>query len=94
MADEHDLSFEELREMVLRLPRHERRELAEDLFESTEGEDEDEDPAVVEAAWADEIKRRVEEFDAGTAESSPMADVFDRVRARLKRIADAQAQLR
>jgi putative addiction module component (TIGR02574 family) len=94
MADEHYLSFEELREMALRLPRHERRELAEDLIESTEGEDEDEDPAVVEAAWADEIKRRVEEFDAGTAESSPMADVFDRVRSRLKRISDAQAQLR
>lgn len=94
MADEHYLSFEKLREMALRLPRDERRELAEDLLESAEGEDEDEDPAVVEAAWADEIKHRVEEFDAGTAESSPMADVFDRVRARLKRIADAPAQLR
>jgi putative addiction module component (TIGR02574 family) len=94
MADEHYLSFEELREMALRLPLHERRELGEDLLQSAEGEDEDEDPAVVQAAWADEIKRRVEEFDAGTAESSPMADVFDRVRARLKRISDAEAQLR
>lgn len=93
MATQLSTAFEELRDRAMQLPLPERLELAEALFDSVD-EDEDADPAVVEAAWAEEIGRRVDEFDAGTAESSPIADVFARVRARLKRIADAQAQLR
>lgn len=84
------MSLDELREKALQLPLIERLELAEDLFNSVE----EEDTAEADAAWAEEIKQRVEDFDAGTAESSPVADVFARVRARLKRITQAQAQLR
>jgi putative addiction module component (TIGR02574 family) len=88
------MTLEEVREQALKLPLLERLELAEVLFDSVDAEDEEEDPVDAKAAWANEIKSRVDEFDAGTAESSPVADVFERVRSRLKRITDAQAQLR
>jgi putative addiction module component (TIGR02574 family) len=88
------MTLEEVREQALKLPLLERLELAEVLFDSVDAEDEEEDPVDAKAAWANEIKNRVDEFDAGMAESRPVADVFERVRSRLKRITDAQAQLR
>jgi putative addiction module component (TIGR02574 family) len=94
MATQVSMTLEELREQALKLPLLERLELAEALFDSVDAEDEEEDPADAKAAWANEIKDRIDEFDAGTAESSPVAEVFERVRSRLKRITDAQAQLR
>ena len=39
----------------------------------------------VDRAWLDEAKRRMAAFDAGMMESSPAEEVFERVRARLKR---------
>jgi putative addiction module component (TIGR02574 family) len=94
MGTQVSMTLDELREQALKLPLLERLELAEVLFDSVDAEDEDEDSVEPEAAWAEEIKNRVEEFDAGTAPSSPMADAFARVRSRLKQISDAQAQLR
>jgi len=94
MSTQVSMTLEQLCEKALQLPLHERIQLAETLFDSAESEDANEDPAEVEAAWAEEIKHRVEEFDAGTAESSPVRDVFARVSARLKRISNAQVQPR
>lgn len=76
--------------MLLRLPSHERRGLAEDLFVSVD----DEDPVEFEAAWAEEIKRRVEEFDAGTAELIPAEQVFADALARVEQIAKARVEPR
>lgn len=45
-------------------------------FEVIDGEDEDEEPGVVEAAWAAEIERRVEEIRNGTAELYDVDDVL------------------
>jgi putative addiction module component (TIGR02574 family) len=90
MATQVSMTLEELREKALQLPPHERIELAEDLFESVD----DEDPAAVEAAWADEIQRRAEDFDAGRAESSSIADVIGRAREHVKRVAEARLRPR
>lgn len=87
-------TLDELREKALELPAHERIELAHDLLDSVDDAREDEDPAEVEAAWADEIKRRVEEVDTGVAETAPAAEVFARARAQVRAIAEARVQPR
>ncbi|MBW3570742.1 MAG: addiction module protein [Gemmatimonadetes bacterium] len=94
MADDVSRTLDELRQEALKLPLLERLELAEVLFDSVDAEDEYARSTDAETAWAEEIKNRVEELDAGTAESSPVADVFERVRAQLNQITNAQAQLR
>lgn len=70
-------------ELTLRarmLPAEDRARLAEDLLSSLQ---EDADP-VVEAAWDTEIRRRLDEVEAGTAELIPAAEVFAEVRRMLK----------
>ena len=88
MVTRASMTFEELRERALELPPHERLELAEDLFDSVD----DEDPALFEASWADEIKRRVEDVESGRAELVPGDVVFARARARVEQIAEARVQ--
>lgn len=39
----------------------------------------------VDAAWLDEAQRRDAELDSGSVESVPAADVFERLRASLKK---------
>ncbi len=67
---------------ALQLPIQQRIELGQALFASVDSEDEDEDPEEVEAAWAEEIKRRVEEIRDGSAETIPAEEVFAEMRAR------------
>jgi putative addiction module component (TIGR02574 family) len=87
--------YEQLLEKALTLTPEQRINLAHELLDSVEWEDEDEDdPAAVEAAWADEIKRRVEELDSGLAETTPAAEVFARARERVRAIADMRATAR
>ena len=62
------------------LPAEDRARLAEDLLSSLQ---EDADPAV-EAAWDTEIRRRLDEVEAGTAKLIPAAEVFAEVRLMLK----------
>ena len=62
------------------LPAEDRARLAEDLLSSLQ---EDADPAV-EAAWDTEIRRRLDEVEAGTARLIPAAEVFAEVRRMLK----------
>ena len=63
---------------ALLLPPEERARLAERLIASL-----DRDPEVA-AAWDEEIRRRIEEFDAGRLESHPAEEVFEEARARLR----------
>lgn len=87
--------YEQLLEKALALTPEQRINLAHELLESVEWEDEDEDdPAAIEAAWADEIKRRVDELDAGLVETVPAAEVFARARERVRAIQDERAQAR
>jgi hypothetical protein len=48
-------------------------------------EEPDDDPAEVERAWDGEIRRRLAEFEAGTAELIPAEEVFAELRARPRR---------
>ena len=47
-----------------------------------DGEEDDDDPAEVEAAWAEEIQRRIEEIRSGTAKTYAAEDVFAALRLR------------
>lgn len=70
---------DELSRKARSLPPEERVRLAEELLSSVQGADED-----VDAAWAEEIKRRLAEVESGTAKLIPSEEVFAEVRRLLK----------
>jgi putative addiction module component (TIGR02574 family) len=74
----------ELLKKALALPAETRAALAESLLESLDEEPVDEG---VEAAWSEEIKRRIEEIDSGKVQMIPYEEVRRRLAARL---ADAE----
>ncbi len=63
-------SVEQLEAELLQLPIGERARLAERLITSLDEE------AEVEAAWSDEVQRRLAAFDAGEAVSFPAEEVI------------------
>jgi putative addiction module component (TIGR02574 family) len=67
--------IEELSEHARKLPAADRVRLAEELL-ATVHEPDDE----VEAAWDQEIRRRIADIDAGTAKLIPSEEVFAHVR--------------
>jgi len=69
----HDAT--ELLKRALALSVEERAELAGSLLESLDGADDD--PAGVEAAWSEEIARRIEELDSGKVKTVSL-DTFRR----------------
>ena len=75
-------SLQELLREASQLPENDRAELAGRLIQSLEGPP-DQD---VEAAWADEIERRIREIDEGKVETIPWeqvrAELFGRSRER------------
>ncbi len=71
---------ERVMQEVLRLPEADRAELARFLIESL---DECEDPAVVEAAWDEELRSRVERIEQGR---SPTHQVLANLRDKYKPI--------
>lgn len=70
----------ELLERALRLSPTERAELVAELVASLDG---DEPESQVEAAWADEIERRVREMPASGAGLPSADEVFSRLRTHL-----------
>lgn len=64
-------SLEQLEELARELPAEERAKLAQALLESLHAP-----VAEVEAAWAQEIDRRVAAFDRGEMPAYPAEDVF------------------
>lgn len=78
------LPLKQLEAEALELSAVERAQLAHRLIVSLDDDVED-DPAEVERAWADEIRRRLEEIDAGTAELVPAEEVFAELRSRPRR---------
>jgi putative addiction module component (TIGR02574 family) len=70
--------LDELEAAALGLPRSERARLAERLLSSLD------DDAAVEAAWAEEVKSRLERYRAGALEAVPARDVHEEARRRLK----------
>lgn len=72
----------ELLKKALSLSVEERVELANSLFESLDAIDED--PAAVEAAWNDEIARRIADLDSGKAKTVSWREVRNRISAKLR----------
>jgi putative addiction module component (TIGR02574 family) len=70
---------DELSQKALELPPEERVRLAEKLLATVHQID-----AEVEAAWDQEIQRRLAEIDNGTAKLIPAEEVFAEVRSILK----------
>ncbi len=60
-------SFEEVRQLAHQLPPDQQILLAESLLSGTGPADEQLSAAEVDAAWGDEIKRRLDEIDSGKA---------------------------
>jgi len=67
----------ELSHKALTLPPGEREQLAEDILASLQGDTD----AEVDSAWDQEIRRRVDEVNSGTAKLIPAEDVFAEVRS-------------
>jgi len=70
-------TLQALESAALLLPAHERARLAQRLLASL-----DIDPEV-EAAWADEVRRRLEDWEKGRTEEIPAEEVLAQVRDRL-----------
>jgi putative addiction module component (TIGR02574 family) len=71
---------EELSRQALALSTAERVELAEKLLATVQAVDEE-----VEAAWDEEIKRRIAEIDDGSAKLIPAEEVFAELRRLIAR---------
>ncbi len=71
----------EITQDALRLPHDEQLRLARTLLEKSEAIGDDD----VEAAWEDEIERRIKSIDAGLAKSRPFAEEVAEVDRQLGR---------
>lgn len=78
-----DTQAQQILQTALALPRDDRAEIAESLILSLD----DESAAEIEAAWAVEIKRRLESIDRGEVKMIPMEEVNHEMRERLDRYA-------
>ena len=76
------LSLEQLEAEALELSPGERRRLIQVLSASLD--DEADDDAGVESAWAEEIRVRVEDYRAGRVQTVPSNEVFARLRDQLR----------
>jgi putative addiction module component (TIGR02574 family) len=70
----------ELLKRALELSVQERAELAGSLLDSL---DEGEDPAVVAAAWNEEIARRIADLDSGKSHTVPWEEVRKKISSKL-----------
>jgi putative addiction module component (TIGR02574 family) len=74
-------AISEIEKEIRSLARPEQERLLRALLEELDGPV---DPDA-ERAWLDEVQRRSADFDAGLINAIPAEEVFERVRARLKR---------
>jgi putative addiction module component (TIGR02574 family) len=86
-------SFEEVEKLAQALPEDQRIRLANSLYESVAGE-EHASEAVIEAAWGDEIKRRIDEIDSGAVKMIPHEEVLARMDARIAAKRRVKGELR
>ena len=78
------LPLKRIESEALELSSSDRAELASRLIASLDDETPD-DPVEVERSWDEEIRRRLAELDAGTAELIPADEVFAELRSRPRR---------
>jgi len=72
--------MEELARRARALSREDRLRLAEELLASLHKQPDPE----IEAAWGEEIRRRIEEIESGKAKLVPAQEVFDEIRKMLR----------
>ncbi|HEX2188275.1 MAG TPA: addiction module protein [Longimicrobiaceae bacterium] len=75
--------LEKVEAEAMELPPRERAQLVRRLIASLDHADE-EDPAEVERAWEEEIRRRLDEYRSGSAKTVPASEVFAKARAQLR----------
>lgn len=75
-------SYEEIHKLAHSLPEEQRIELANSLYESIDA-DEEASEAEVDAAWDEEIKRRLDEIDSGKVRMIPHEEVMAGLRAHI-----------
>lgn len=73
------MDYEEIESAAFQLPRAKRADLAAKLIASLDEED------AIDAAWAEEIERRVREVDSGKVELIPGEQVMAEMRRRFLR---------
>lgn len=73
-------ALKDLEAEALKLPPHERSELAEFLITSLHGQAED-TPEAIAKAWDEEIARRVADMEAGRTQWIPAEEVFKEIDA-------------
>ena len=74
-------SFVEIAEEALNLPRDEQLKLARTLLEKAEARGD----VGAEAAWEEEIERRIQKIDSGLAKGRPFAEVVRDIDRQLQR---------
>jgi putative addiction module component (TIGR02574 family) len=74
-------SLQQIQEEIRELSTSDKEALLRALWADLDGPA---DPGV-DAAWLDEAKRRDAEMDAGSVESVPASEVFERLRASIKK---------
>jgi putative addiction module component (TIGR02574 family) len=74
-----NLSYDTLLQQALALPEAERENLVHALIPTLP----DSEPDSLHPEWAEEIKRRTAEYDAGLVQGTPWAQVRDDARRRL-----------
>ena len=87
-------SFEEVQQFAQELPPDEQILLAESLLDGVGLADEQLSAAEVDAAWGDEIKRRLDEIDSGKVEMISGDVVLAEMKARRKELHKQIAQQR
>jgi putative addiction module component (TIGR02574 family) len=78
------LPLEKLEAQVMELSEKERAYLAQRLLVSLDDMGED-DPAEVEQAWSDELRRRIDEVENGTVEMIPAEEMMAEFWARRRK---------
>jgi len=74
------MTKEQLLAAAMALPADERQQIADALFESVaEGTREE-----IDAAWIAECKRRLEAYKRGEVQATPVDEVIERIRSRVR----------
>lgn len=82
MGHTASVAVEKIIQEVLALPPEDRARVANALRDSLDPEEESLTEEEWEAAWGEELKRRLQEIDEGRAELIPAEEVFAALRAR------------
>ena len=78
------MDIKQLETEALKLARSDRASLAQTLLHSLDETPEDFDPEEYERAWAEEIQRRLDDWDKHPEKGIPEEEVFRKLRARSK----------